>query len=165
MIPGIFVKYLKNRRYLTTDRLSLTQAFRRSKFYVSIILVGSSLFLSVTPLLLYTISRTLGVHLPTVANLYIDCSLLLSDTVDAVVYVFFYQPIRRLVVKTYSKAMYSTVRKQRTTDCVIGGHVALISILSTQGHKYIRECQVSNAKRCSVVPTGLRKISSKNCWL
>ena len=95
----IFGKYLNNKQKFTEEKLSAFQVFRRSKFYVSILMVTSHLCLVVLPLLLYTVSRIIQVHLPNVITLYIDCSILLSDSVDAVIYVFLYHPVRKLLTK------------------------------------------------------------------
>ena len=139
----IFLKFWKSKQQIVSEQLPLIRAFRQSKFYTSIVLVISSLLLSVIPLLVYTISRSLRVHLSANVTLYIDSSLLLSDTVDAVVYVFLYQPVRESMTSSYRRIFQRGRTSQGVVaQCVVGGQIALCSVLSTDGRKYIKECIV-----------------------
>ena len=104
----MFQKFLLSRRSLTTsdtEPLSAWKTFRKSKFFVCVMLVSSFLVLWVLP----TVINTIG-SLPTALPernspilQYVLISVILSDTADGIIYVFLTPDVRNLLKKMFGK--------------------------------------------------------------
>ena len=90
----MFVRYIHSKRSScsTEEECSQTtfQLFRRSKFYISLLLITSFLIFMLIPIMIMTIK--LG-KLPEVVSLILVTFISLSDTVDFIIYVFIYRPV------------------------------------------------------------------------
>ena len=53
----IFAKHATNKRQFSSQTLTVLQVFKRSRFYVSVLLVTSFLLLVVLPMVVYSFSR------------------------------------------------------------------------------------------------------------
>ena len=93
----IFIRHVSNKQRVARGHISAFQVFKRSRFYVSLLLIASFLLLMMVPLLVYALSRITHHRLPNSAALYVDCSILLADTADAVIYVFLHRPVFQLL--------------------------------------------------------------------
>ena len=86
----MFVCYTRSRRSATTHQFSTLQLFRKSKFYVSILLMTSFVMLVVVPFLLLAIARD---HMSTTVESICELVTYLSDPLDFFIYVFIYDPV------------------------------------------------------------------------
>lgn len=85
----MFTRYIRSKRLSTSSHLSSLQLFRRSKFYVSVLLITSFMFLMVIP---YGILASRG-NLSVEVRLVLNILNILSDTTDFVIYVMIYEPV------------------------------------------------------------------------
>ena len=80
---------------------SRLNTFRHSKFYICVLLLTSFLILLVIPYILYLIYRITGWSLPTNYFTYFRLSMFLSDSVDALIYIFLQPSVKKLFLKTF----------------------------------------------------------------
>ena len=109
----IFWKYTTSTRQRKSRPESLFQIFRNSKFYIAILLITSFLLLSVMPYLISTIlvienSDSINMFLFTLPECYVPVTL--SDTVDAIIYIFMQVSVRTLLVEKLSHVFYCSNR-------------------------------------------------------
>ena len=106
----MFKKFLHSRRSLVssedpTHKVSAWQTFRKSKFFICVLLVSSFLVFSSLPTLIQKL-RTLITGTPhnqaPIFLRYVNISLLLSDTADGLIYVFLKPDVRKLLKKKMS---------------------------------------------------------------
>ena len=106
----IFLKHLNSRRRYsgtsTPSELSVWQAFRMSKFFISALLVGSYLILRVVPVLvLVTMTFVHGSTLPNWLIIYSSVSVALSDLMDGLIYVILCPSVQKQL--RHSKVVFS----------------------------------------------------------
>ena len=95
----IAMKYVKSQQQVSSQPVTVSSVFRNSKFYVAVLLLVSFLLLQVFPFLtgffMVNIFRVKDfTNKPIHVVLYV--SLYVSDTFDALIYVFIYAPVRKL---------------------------------------------------------------------
>ena len=97
----IFITYVSSRRITATNdtsssQISLWQAFRTSKFFISALLVSSFLVFWVVPVLIVVIRTFIsGSVLPLWLNVYVSVSVVLSDLMDGIIYVILSPLVRK----------------------------------------------------------------------
>ena len=100
----IFLRYAKSKRSITDSNLSTFQLFKRSKFYISFLLIISFLLLQVIPYGLLVLHKSLPLPIRMVLNI----SSELSDTADFIIYVFMYDPVFKLL-KGYRNTLWMEI--------------------------------------------------------
>ena len=98
----IFLKYTRSKRSISHSHLSSFQLFKKSKFYVSVLLITTFLLLQVIP---YGILIIKGDHLHDVVKMVLNILSEISDTTDFLIYVFMYEPVYNLLRK-HSNSFY-----------------------------------------------------------
>ena len=73
---------------------SLFQIFRKSRFFVSVLVIFSYLMFLVIPSLIYSSSQIFDIPQSTNVTFCLHIFTRLSDTMDAIIYIFMYQPVR-----------------------------------------------------------------------
>ena len=109
----MFLKYIKSRRSSMSTHQSKFFLFRTSKFYVSLLLITSFIILSVIPSLIMSsspIDESLNNN-----YLYLEITSVLSDTVDGVIYVLLYAPVRT-ILKMKVISIYNWCTSRRLQD-------------------------------------------------
>ena len=113
----MFCLYVKSKRSLAPSHMTLVQAFRGSKFFVSLLLILSFLFLMVIPFIV--LANTWKVLSPT-ATLFLEILTYSSDTVDFLIYVFIYRPVtsimRRSIKSFQAKRSVGGKRKELSME-------------------------------------------------
>ena len=109
----MFNRYTKSSRSASSSQLTTFQIFKRSKFYVSILLLTSFLLLMVIPSILHTLFDSILIDSVVLINL---CTILsiLSDSADFVIYIFFYDP-----VYSFLKMAFAFVRRTSTSKLIV----------------------------------------------
>ena len=96
---AMFSRFRASCRDSLSVRISSITIFRRSKFFVAVLLVTSFLILLVLPNLLRTICTMSSCRLVPENggfNFYFSISVSISDSVDGLIYVMFYAPVRNV---------------------------------------------------------------------
>ena len=108
----IFLRYTRSKRSIAQNHLSSLQLFRKSKFYVSILLITSFIFLQVVP---YGILTIKGDKLSLPVKMVLNISSEVSDTVDFLIYVFMYNAVYNLAKRYREMLCYfiSTGKRMR----------------------------------------------------
>ena len=112
----MFFKFVQSRR-LTMPRNpdapqeTVFHIFVNSRFFISVMLISSYIILAVIPLVIRSFYTTN--NLPTYLNIYVNISLMLSDSADAVIYIFMDRTIRKIWRQKFS--MF-TCRRSRAFD-------------------------------------------------
>ena len=96
----MFFKFVQSRRLTMPRNPDATQEtffhiFVNSRFFISVMLISSCIILAVIPVVIrsfYTMT-----NLPTYLIIYINISLMLSDTADAVIYIFMDRKVRKIL--------------------------------------------------------------------
>ena len=139
----IFHKYLISRREALTDDvtpLSAWRAFQSSKFFISVLLVGSFLFLWVVPTLIvnFTELTNRNKSLPDSLIHYVNISYVLSDLVDGLIYVFLRPLIQKQIRKRFSTTR-STISRyarniqiKRSASAIVEADIELQNICALQ---------------------------------
>ena len=115
----MFVSYIRSRRRTISvsptddeSQPSTFQLFRRSKFYISLLLITSFLVFMLIPWMILTITEE---NLPPLVVMVLVLSTSFSDTLDFFIYVFFYRPVYQWF-KGFSKTV--TSQNSRSSDTV-----------------------------------------------
>ena len=98
----MFYVFVRSRRSTCQDQQqSVFKMFTRSKFYIAIVLISTFLLLAVIPRLLYCFIHQHDSEPYKIIKyiLYIVASI--SDTTDAFIYIFFYTPVQKLMIKNF----------------------------------------------------------------
>ena len=96
---AMFARFRASCRESISAHISSITIFRRSKFFVAVLLVTSFLILLVLPNLLRTICTMSNCGLVPENggfNFYFSISVSISDSVDGLIYVMFYAPVRNV---------------------------------------------------------------------
>lgn len=117
--------FMKNTRSLvhrsnSTWRLKAYTILRQTNYSMILLLIISFIILTVIPELLATVLRLMYVKNKAV-NIYVSLSLNLSDTIDAVIYVFLQKDVRVLFKRTFCCCWYSAedLRQSKSSFSVI----------------------------------------------
>lgn len=108
----MFYKFISSRRKTRRpqpNENTIRHAFRHSKFFVSIMLITSFLILMVIPF--SAITLLMKKKLVTEYKKHMDFSVLLSDTMDGLIYVFLIPSVRKL----FWKKLSSVYREKEST--------------------------------------------------
>ena len=102
----MFRKYISSRRLVRkkSKDSSVFNMFRQSKFFVSVLLIASFLVLTVVPYLIIFICNLNGTVLSKSFYIYSNTCILLGDTLDAIIYIFTYIPVSRLLKRRVKSA-------------------------------------------------------------
>lgn len=97
----MFYTHIRSQRYFTdiddvTSHVTAFSIFRRTKFFVSILIIISFIVFTVLPDLIFGIHgvRTNNKHISYAFRVYLLISFSLSDTVDSVIYIFLQKSVR-----------------------------------------------------------------------
>ena len=121
----MFVYYVRSKRSSSSSHQSSLELFKHSNFHIAVLLISSFLVLTVIPLLiLHTYYTILDVQVDRTLHKFINILLSLSDTVDALIYVFLYSPVRKLI-KTYFITWCSQLRQSRNSQAISPGAIEL----------------------------------------
>ena len=107
----MFRKYASSRRRTSSagnidvPQESLFRIYRNSRFFVSIMLVTSSLILGVIPKLMYVFMLIADNKVPLPFKYYVEFCRLLSDMVDGIIYVMLQPSVRKLLLEKLSSAL------------------------------------------------------------
>ena len=107
---SMFVAYYKSGKHserLSAER-SMIQTFLNSKFYISILLITSFLILTVIPNLINSFCNPdpMSAH-PVDLYIYTRLAMCLSDTVDNVIYILSYKPVRHKLKDSFTSVFHS----------------------------------------------------------
>ena len=112
----MFIKFSKSSRTTkqeTNGRTSLWNVFKRSRFFVSLLLISSCLVFNVVPRLVYSF---ILINDPAVAYnsffAYVSISVAVGDTADSVIYIFL-QPFVRQFLSTKYRALYRSLHREK----------------------------------------------------
>ena len=93
----MFLTYLKSRqRVASRENVSVVDLLKQ--FNVAVIIVTSSLFFLVIPTAVFSGYVVLARRMPSEGvRVYVGVSLCVSDSIDGIVYIFIYEPVRKLL--------------------------------------------------------------------
>ena len=110
----MFIKYVRSQRASNaSNNSSIVDLFRRSRFYMAFILVLSTTILYVVPDMIYAFFSFEEHSFRAFILLRIYCiiSIALSDTVDGVVYILSYRPVKKLLIKMLRRNTVANVQQ------------------------------------------------------
>ena len=118
-----------NRRTSSSQQLSLLRIFARSKFYVAVLLISTFSILQVIPFLVWHyykyISSATGLHRK--IYLYYIVSSNLSDTADALIYIFLYRPVQGILSRNF-RSICKTIRNRPSRETSLVQRVNRIAV-------------------------------------
>ena len=133
----MFFKLVASKRTLSaqmdTDapQLSLLSVFRNSRFFISLLLISSFIVFNVVPALINSFHFFTGRRIPTEIVFYTHCSVALSDTVDASIYIFLFQPVRKLLYKNITSLFPTIFQRVKPNN----EHIPMQQMPSTSNHQ------------------------------
>ena len=128
----LFAASVQSRRRSTSSRQSTFHTFTHSKFYVAGLLIFSFLLLTVVPRVTHSIIVLSDVQLSRTANIIPAILAYLSDTADAVIYIFMYNPTLKLLtakLKTLNVYIRKYIQQSRASDA---SRMATVMTASTE---------------------------------
>lgn len=115
----MFYKFFASNQIIHQKSTSVLETFRQSKFFISVIIVSTFLFLMVIPGLVATVMIIGGNPPHPMFVIYLNISVTLNDTTDGLIYVFLQPDVKRLFKEKLSSVFTRNntyVVNQRSTS-------------------------------------------------
>ena len=128
----------KTSRRLTSgngNRQTLCSIFLNSKFYISVLLISTFLVFTAIPGLIFTVFFINPGNISPEIDIYAITSINISFTVDAAIYIFMHDSVRKLLIKKLKSQTTALLRRQTSSNPHIQFPVfAIISENETEEH-------------------------------
>jgi hypothetical protein len=150
---SMFLQYARSQRNTNAPQSSLFNIFINSRFFVSVLLIGSCMLLAVIPELILLILKLASIPLPSQFNLYKHVSFRLSDFIDAIIYIFLQPDVRKLLLTKLSCGLLrntsSTRELQQPTPYFVLADPAG-AVVSDQGSIISNQTQTNNENEMKI---------------